>query len=57
MKETGNVTGVTRIDENRYLSPYQISVAVIFIGTLPEVGVEISFKFHPIELLLTFSTP
>jgi hypothetical protein len=34
----------------------QISVAVIFVGILPKIGIEVFFNFHPAELLLTFST-
>jgi hypothetical protein len=56
-KETWNMVGMTRIDENRYLSADQVRVTVIFVNTLPEVGIKISLKFHPLELLLIFSIP
>jgi hypothetical protein len=54
MKEIGNMTGMTRIDENRYLSTDQISVAVIFISILPKIGIEVSLKFHEFSLPLIF---
>jgi hypothetical protein len=57
MEEIGKMTGMTRIDEDCHLSTDQISVAVIFISILPKIGIEVFFKVHPIELLLTFSTP
>ena len=47
---------MARIDENGSLSMNQISIAVIFVGILPEVGIEAFFNFHPVELLRTFST-
>jgi hypothetical protein len=57
LEEVGNMTGMTRIDENRYLSVDQIGIAVIFICILPKVGIEVFFNLHPIELPPTFSTP
>jgi hypothetical protein len=52
-KEIGEVTGMTRIDEKGYFSIDQISVAVVFVGILPKVGIEVFFNFHPVELPLT----
>jgi len=49
MKEIGDMTGMTWIDENRYFSPDQISVAIILIGILPQIGVKILFQFHKIS--------
>jgi len=57
MKEVRNVTGMTWIDEDRHFSMDQIGVAVVFVNILPKVGIEVFFKFHPSELLLTFTTP
>jgi hypothetical protein len=57
VEEIGDVTGMTRIDEEGYLSMDQISVAIIFVSILPGVGIEVFFKFHPVELLLAFSIP
>jgi len=57
MKEIGDVTGMTWIDEDRYFTMDQIGVAVIFVNILPKVGIEVFFKFHPIKLLRAFSTP
>jgi hypothetical protein len=49
--------GMTWIDEDRYFSMDQIGVAVIFVNILPKVSIEVFFKSHPIEFLLTFPTP
>jgi len=49
MKEIGDMTGMTWIDENRYFSPDQISVAIILIGIEPQIGVKILFQFHKIS--------
>jgi hypothetical protein len=57
MKEVRNVTGMTWIDEDCHFSMDQIGVAVVFVGILPKIGIEVFFKFHPSELLLTFVTP
>jgi len=57
MKEVGNMTGMTRIDENGLFSLDHIGVAVVFISILPKISIEVFSKIHPIELLLTFSTP
>jgi hypothetical protein len=57
MKEIGEVTGMSRIDEKGDFSLDQISVAVIFVGILPKIGIKVFFNFHPPELPLTFGTP
>jgi hypothetical protein len=51
MKEIGDMTGMTWIDENRYFSPDQISVAIILIGIEPQVGIEVFSELHPLSFL------
>jgi hypothetical protein len=45
-KEIGDMTGMTRIDQNRDLAKDQIGVAIVFIGILPKVGIQVFFEFH-----------
>jgi hypothetical protein len=51
MKELGDMTGMTRIDENRYLTTDQIGVAIVFVRILPQVGIEVFFDLHPLSFL------
>jgi hypothetical protein len=46
MKKMGDMTGMTRIDEDRDLSTNQKGVAVVLIGIGPEIGIEVFFEFH-----------
>jgi hypothetical protein len=50
MKEMGDMTGMTRIDENRHLTTDQIGVAIVFIGVLPQIGIETLIELHPLPL-------
>jgi hypothetical protein len=56
-EEIGDVTRMTGVDEDCDISMDQISITVIFVNILPKVGIEVFFKFHPIELLGAFTTP
>jgi hypothetical protein len=49
IKEIRNMTGMTRIDENRYFSSDQISIAIILIRILPQIGIEILFQLHSLS--------
>jgi hypothetical protein len=51
MEEMGDMTGMTRIDENRYLTTDQIGVAIVFVRILPQVGIEVFFDLHPLSFL------
>src|SRR4030042_783037 len=46
MKKIGNMTGMTWIDESRYLSMDQISVTIILIWIVPKVSIKVLFQFH-----------
>jgi hypothetical protein len=51
MKEMGDMTGMTRIDENGYLSTDQIGVAIVLVRILPQVSIQVFFNLHPLPLL------
>jgi len=50
MKEVRDMAGMPRIDENRHFTPDQISVAIVLIGILPQIGIEVFFDFHLIPV-------
>jgi hypothetical protein len=51
MKEMGDMTGMTRIDEGGYLSMNQITVTIVLIGISPKIGIEVFPELHPLSFL------
>jgi hypothetical protein len=51
MKKMGNMTGMTRINEDRHLSVDNVRVTIVLMGILPQIGVEVFPKLHMIDLL------
>jgi hypothetical protein len=43
------MTGVTWIDENGFISMDQISVTIVLIRILPQVGIEVFSQLHPLS--------
>jgi hypothetical protein len=50
VKDLLQVAGMARIYKNGHLPLNHISVAIVFIGIPPEVGIDVFLKFHKIEL-------
>jgi hypothetical protein len=56
VQEFAEMTGMSWIDQNGHVSMDHISVTIVLIRILPQIGIKIFFKFHPVDLLLLLSS-
>ena len=50
VKDLLQVAGMPWIDKNGHLLMNHIGVAIVLIGILPRIGIEVFLKFHKIDL-------
>jgi hypothetical protein len=55
MEDPAEVARMTWIDEDSYFSINHIGITVVLIWILPQISIEILFKFHKIDPLFMFS--
>jgi hypothetical protein len=49
MREVGDVTGMTRIDEGGYLSIDHVSITIVLILILPKISIKVFLQLHPLD--------
>jgi hypothetical protein len=55
VEDSLQMASMTRIDENCFVSMDHIGIAIVLIGVLPEIGIEVFLELHKIDLLFILS--